>query len=115
MSHTITLKDGRRDRLLTRLLKRNLVRGYPFRLVVQGKTIYEGIITTGYSSCSFDAPVIDLTPNDLGPEQIRIQLGYPTQQFFKSKDPRGNRGIREALARARKLSRRDGPKGASHF
>lgn len=101
-SHTITLAAGLRTRLLDELA-RGLVSGHPFRVVVKGETIYQGVITSGFSSFSFDSPVIDLTPFDLQEEQIRIQLGYPTEMDFTGEDPRGDTRIREALEREGKL------------
>ena len=105
-SHTITLATGLLTRLLDRLVG-ELVCGHPFRVVVKDETIYQGVITSGCSSYTFDSPVIDLTPADLNQEQIRIQLGYPTEAYFKGKDPRGDTRIRESLESAGKLKYSD--------
>jgi hypothetical protein len=105
-SHTITLAAGLLTRLFDRLVG-ELGCGHPFRVVVKGETIYQGVITSGFSSYSFDSAVIDLTPTDLKKDQIRIQLGYPTEAYFKGKDPRGDTRIRESLESQGKLKHSD--------
>jgi hypothetical protein len=48
-----------------------------------------------------DAPEVE--PR-LGKNQLRIELGYPTANFFKGEDPRGDRRIKQALRDAGKLN-----------
>src|SRR5262249_45174687 len=53
------------------------------------------------SSRSFSTPVIVVDAQavepKLGADQLRIQLGYPSAEFYKGEDPRADRRIREAL------------------
>jgi hypothetical protein len=52
-------------------------------------------------------PVIDMHPlggDRLRENQLRIQLAYPTAQFFKGVDPRGEDRVRAALAAGGKLA-----------
>jgi len=106
-THTLTLAPNVQDELAKRL-KARLVSGVPFAVSVSGKAVYKGTFTTTVSSRSFSTPVVvvdaqALEPR-LGADQLRIQLGYPTAEFFKGEDPRADRHIREALKTGGKLT-----------
>lgn len=77
-------------------------------VTVRGKVVYKGTFTTIVSSLSFSTPVIvvdaQAVESKLGADQLRIQLGYPTAEFFKGEDPRADRRIREALRADGKLT-----------
>jgi hypothetical protein len=107
-THTLTLAPKARDELAKRLAKDRIVSGIPFAVTVGGKDVYKGKFTTVVSSMSFSTPIIVVDAQavepKLGADQLRIQLGYPTAEFFKGKDPRGDRRVREALKAADKLT-----------
>jgi hypothetical protein len=109
-THILTLVPNVRDELATRLRKDRAVSGIPFAVTVGGNVIYTGTFTTVMSSKSFSTPVIvvdaQLVKPKLGADQLRIQLGYPTVEFFKGEDPRADRRIREALKAEGKLTER---------
>jgi hypothetical protein len=113
-THTLTLAPGTRAKLARKLIEnmkltemKKLVSGIPFTVSVGGKPVYKGTLTTSVSSFSFDTPAIVVDPvinvPTLGEDQLRIQLGYPTQQFFEGDDPRADKRIEEALKAAGKL------------
>ena len=108
-THTLTLTPAMRPRLADSLRERgSLVSGVPFAVCVDGKPIYDGTFTTSVSSFSFATPVIVVNPlarnTAMLHDNVRIQLGYPTEQFFKGEDPRGDKRIEEALRDAGKLT-----------
>jgi hypothetical protein len=77
------------------------VRGISFVVCVGNKPIYSGAFWTGISSISFDGVIIELT--FLHGNSVLISLGYPTEDFYKGKDPRSDPRIFESLKRAGKL------------
>ena len=107
-THTLSLAPQVRAELARKVMKDRAVAGVPYVVAVGGKTIYKGKFVSVLSSMSFDAPmiVIDGAALDpkLGEERLRIQLGYPTPQFFKGKDPRGDDRIRNSLKAGAKLA-----------
>ena len=106
-THTLTLAPKVRGELFARLQGR-LVSGVSFSVTVNGKVVYKGTFTTTLSSKSFSTLVIVLDAQSLDPklrkDELRIQLGYPTAEFFKGMDPRADRRIREALEADDKLT-----------
>lgn len=107
-THTLTLAPGSRASLEDHLMAgRGLGSNVPFTMAIDGKPAYQGILTSVFSSQSFATPVILLMPHsprqDGNPEQLRIQLGYPTDQFFKGTDPRPDARLYRALRAGRKL------------
>jgi hypothetical protein len=109
-THTLTLAPKIRDELSAQLFKsRRLASGIPFSVAVNGKVIYSGIFTSMVVSRSFSTPVVlvdrVLPDSKLDKDQLRIQLGYPTAEFFKGKDPRGDKRIQDALKADGKLSK----------
>jgi hypothetical protein len=109
-THTLTLAPGARAKLAAELPNDSrLVRGIPFAIAVGGKAIYTGKFTSMQSSLSLSTPVILIEPKVLAPElaadQLRIQLGYPTAQFFRGQDPRGDARLRAALRATGKLTK----------
>lgn len=106
-THTITLPPGGRARLRGRVPNRQIVSGASFTVTVGDETLYSGRFTTVLSSRSFDEPTIVINGQSLDPklgeDQIRIQLGYPTEEFFTGDDPREGDQLRVALKAAGKL------------
>ena len=110
-THTITLVPGERAKFEEMLKKQGtrINAGVPFAVTVGGKTIYAGKITFIGSSFSIAAPVIvmgiNITDPTMNADQLRIQLGYPTRQFFRGEDPRGDGRLRAALRASSKLAK----------
>jgi hypothetical protein len=105
-SHTLNLVPAARAKLATSLLEgKRLVSGVPFSMCVGGKPIYDGMFTTSVSSKSQSAPTIVMAGGiAAGGNQLHIQLGYPTDKFFKGQDPRADKRIEQALRAAGKLA-----------
>lgn len=109
-THTITLTPGSRPGLPEALGgNARLVSGIPFAICVGGKAIFSGVFTTSMSSKNFSQPVIVVDPvaynTAMLHDDFRIQLGYPTRQFFRGDDPRGDQRLRAALRAAGKLAK----------
>ena len=106
-THTMTLAPKARGELFARLRGR-IASGVSFSVTVNGEVVYKGTFITKFSSESFSTPVVVLAARHLDPklrqDKLRIQLGYPTAEFFKGEDPRADRRIREALKAGDKLS-----------
>lgn len=111
-SHTLTLKPKVRRNLFD-ALKRKLVHGEPFIVRVGSKAVYQGNWKSSLSSIPCTTPVIVLDRRALDPkfgeDQVRIELGYPSKDFFKGEDPRGDQRVRNALEVSGKLTQ-DRPK-----
>jgi hypothetical protein len=107
-THTLTLAPTARVELFKRLPKDRIVSGIPFVVAVGGKDVYKGKFTTVASSLSFSTLVVVVDAQSvepkLGADQLRVQLGYPTAEFFKGEDPRGDRRIQDALKAGGKLT-----------
>jgi hypothetical protein len=105
-SHTLTLKPKVRKNLFEKL-KGKLVRGGPFVVTVGDKAVYQGNWKSVVSSIPCTTPVIVLDGRALDPklgeDQVRIELGYPSKDFFRGEDPRGDRRVRNALEASGKL------------
>ena len=105
-SHTLTLKPMVRKNLFEKL-KGKLGRGEPFIVSVGGKAVYQGNWKSFFSSIPCTTPVIVLDGRALDPklgeDQVRIELGYPSKDFFKGEDPRGDQRVRNALEASGKL------------
>jgi hypothetical protein len=114
-THTLTLAPKVREALATQLRNsKRLASGVPFAVTLDGKTIYKGNFTSVVSSKSFDTPLILVDGPSFDPkldqDQLQIQLGYPSAQFFKGDDPRSDTRIREALKAASKIGESDNTK-----
>ncbi len=81
---------------------RTPVSGTPFVVCVGRKPIYWGAFWTPLSSLSFGGVVI-MTPLGSTDRPLRIELGYPSPDFFAGEDPRASPEIRRALEQAGKL------------
>jgi len=76
--------------------------GKAFVVCVNRQPIYWGAFWTPLSAASFDGVVI-MKPLSLEKPVIRLELGYPSESYFKGSDPRSNPKIIDALSRAGKL------------
>ena len=73
--------------------------GRAFVVAVDRSPIYWGVFWSGFSSVSFEGVVI-VQPFSETNEELKIQLGYPNENFFRGKDPRGNPEILEIIERS---------------
>lgn len=108
-THTLTLTPTVREKLARSIGKDSqAISGIPFAVNVGGKVVYKGRFTSVVSSRSISTVIIvvDAQSGDskLGTDQLRIQPGYPTAEFFKGEDPRSDQRIHEALKAGNKLT-----------
>ena len=106
-THTLNFAPGVRAKLKDRLYQgTKLVSGIPFSVSVGGKSVYDGKVTSTFSSFSFATPVIvvDQVTEGITADQLRIELGYPAKNLFKGEDPRADQRIDAALRAANKLA-----------
>jgi hypothetical protein len=108
-THTLRLAPKVREHLAIQLRQQGpIVTGIPFSLAVGGDVIYTGVFTSMVSSWSFSTPVIVVDAQTiqakLKTNELQIQLGYPTSDFFRGNDPRNHLRIQQALKAAGKLA-----------
>ena len=103
-THTLDLKPGSVAKL-RKVLTDSEQLAVPFAVAVGGRTVYRGEITTPLSSRSCSGVVVPAVPLEgtKDGERIQLQLGYPTENFFKDKDPRGDADVKAALRASVKL------------
>jgi hypothetical protein len=76
--------------------------GWPFVICVGSERVYSGAFWTSYSSAVFGGIVIDVCPAE-NRRPIRIQLGYPSAEWFTGEDLRSDPRIFRSLEEAGKL------------
>jgi len=76
--------------------------GLPFVICVGSERVYSGAFWTSYSSAVFGGIVIDVYPAEKY-RPIRIQLGYPSEEWFTGEDLRSDPRIFRSLEEAGKL------------
>jgi hypothetical protein len=103
-THTMVLKEGTVKRLCSELPSTA-----PFFVQANGATCYEGQFVSQIISASFSCPVIKMPglwrEREQLPDTLSITLGYPTQEWFRGTDPRGDPRILEALEALGKVER----------
>jgi hypothetical protein len=77
--------------------------GRPFFVTIDRTPIYVGAFMAAYFSRTYDGVVILWPPMDGGQDEIKIQLGYPGEDFFNGQDPRSDERILDALQQVGKL------------
>lgn len=78
------------------------VSGIVFIACVDRNPVYWGAFWTPISSVPFHSVgIVKPFPSD--GHTLKIQLGYPLQEFFEGTDPRSDPGILQSLERASKL------------
>jgi hypothetical protein len=77
--------------------------GRPFLVTIDRTPIYAGAFMSAYFSRSYGGVVILWPPMDGARDTIRIQLGYPGEDFFEGEDPRSDPRVLGALRQAGKL------------
>ena len=101
-THAIELQQDAYQRIQDLYLLPVDVDGMPFVVSVGGEPIYRGAFWTPASSLIFDGVTI-MEPFASDTTTIRLELGYPTEEFASVIDPRSDARIMEALDAARKL------------
>ncbi len=101
-THEIELTTDAYERIQELFTPPVPVTGVPFVVMVDGIKIYAGAFWTPLSSLSFDGVTI-MHPMDPEGQSIRVNLGYPGDDFFAGRDPRSDERIRRALESAGKL------------
>jgi hypothetical protein len=101
-THEITLTPSAYDRFVR---VKDRVSG--FVICVGNERIYAGSFWSRLSSRTCDGVVIlePYEPPESYSHSIRLQLGYPTGEWFEGKDPRSDPRILSALEEAGKLKR----------
>jgi hypothetical protein len=99
-THEITLSNEAFDRLSNLEVP---VTGRSFAVCVDKKPIYYGAFWTPISSISFEGVTIWKTLNSQDSKVIKLDLGYPSPNFYGGDDPRNNPEIIKSLTRAGKL------------
>ena len=79
------------------------VYGESFVVCVNRSPIYWGAFWTPVSSVSFSGVAIEIPFNSQLANTISINLGYPSQSFYRGEDPRNNATIMESLQQSGKL------------
>ena len=98
-THEIKLTAAAFERILQLQVP---VWGLPFVACVDRKPVYWGAFWTPISSLAFEGVTI-MIPLGADNRTIRIELGYPSSQFFQGNDPRINSEVRKALEQRSKL------------
>ena len=99
-THTMTVSEEAIARVRDLFALPAPVGGIPFVVTAVGERIYAGAFWTPLSSLSYDGVTIldPLTLSSVQPGDLRITLGYPTQEAFTGEDPRSDPRILEAVA-----------------
>jgi hypothetical protein len=77
--------------------------GKSFIVCVDKQPIYWGAFWVFWSSQSFDGVTIWMPLGMEGPDVIKLELGYPSSEFYAGEDPRSNPAVMESLEQAGKL------------
>jgi len=102
-THSMTLSSGR-VLVVQNSSRHGLVGGIPFTVIANGVPCYSGAFTSSYSSTSLSCPIIDAHTPEVERGVVRLELGYPSPEFFKGEDPRGDERVRDCLRVLGKLS-----------
>jgi hypothetical protein len=77
--------------------------GMSFVVCLDKSPVYWGAFWTPYSSQSFDDVTILVPAFSERENTIKLELGYPSPEFYSGEDPRSNTAIMESLEKADKL------------
>jgi len=77
--------------------------GHLFFVAIDRTPIYAGAFMAAHFSRTYDGVVILWPPMEAEEDTLRIQLGYPGEDFFIGVDPRSDARILNALQQAGKL------------
>ena len=98
-THEIELTTSAADRI-----RQINLSGKAFVVCVDHQPVYSGAFMSPYVSRSFDGVVIMWPLEDNNGKTIRIELGYPGEQFFTGEDPRSDSKILGCLDQNNKLN-----------
>jgi hypothetical protein len=101
-THEMVLTPSAYWRLAQLQTSISLGTGLPFVICVGSERVYGGAFWTSYSSAVFGGIVIDVYPTEKK-RPIRIQLGYPSAEWFTGEDLRSDPRIFRSLEEAGKL------------
>lgn len=101
-THEMELTPSAYGRLAQLQVSTSLLAGLPFVICVGSERVYGGAFWTSYSSAIFGGIVIDVYPAEKN-RPIRIQLGYPSAEWFTGEDLRSDPRIFRSLEEAGKL------------
>ena len=104
-THEMALSDGAYQRMSDLEVP---VRGRSFLVCVDREPLYWGALWTAFSSVSFDGVVILQPLRPEGPKVIGLELGYPSESFYRGADPRSDAAALKSLERAGKLRKSGG-------
>ena len=98
-THTIALRPGLREQLLSELSGQ-----WSFTAVTDGVVWYDGNFKSSMSSISANSIVINLYKSEvLANEEVQVTLGYPSSDWFNGVDKRSDLHARSTLERLGKL------------
>lgn len=100
LTHELTLTSNAFNLILDLEVS---VYGKPFIVCVDKKPIYCGAFWTPISSISFDGVTICKPLDSQKSDTIKLELGYPSSNFYGGEDPRENEDILKSLQKAGKL------------
>jgi hypothetical protein len=75
--------------------------GLPFIIRVDDESIYVGAFVTPISSFALPCAVVMQPFGDIA--TLRVELGYPSPDWYSGQDPRGDQRILDALRNSKKL------------
>jgi hypothetical protein len=101
-THEMELTPSAYSRLAELQVSTSLLAGLPFVICVGSERVYGGAFWTSYSSAVFGGIVIDVYPAEKY-RPVRIQLGYPSAEWFTVEDLRSDPRIFQSLEEAGKL------------
>ncbi|UCF61868.1 MAG: hypothetical protein JSV37_04065 [Anaerolineaceae bacterium] len=101
-THEMELAPSAYGRLTELQFSTSLLAGWPFVVCVGSERVYGGAFWTSYSSAPFGGIVIDVYPAEKY-RPVRIQLGYPSAEWFKGEDLRSDPRIFQSLQEEGKL------------
>ena|GEM_PF-1126200 len=101
-THEMELTPSAYGRIAQLQISISLGAGLPFMICVGSERVYSGAFWTSYSSAIFGGIVIDVYPAEKH-RTIRIQLGYPSAEWFTGEDLRSDPRIFRSLEEAGKL------------
>ncbi len=101
-THEMELTPSAYWRLAELQVSTSLLAGLPFVICVGSERVYGGAFWTSYSSAVFGGIVIDVYPAEKY-QPVRIQLGYPSEEWFTGEDLRSDPRIFQSLEEAAKL------------
>ena len=99
-THEIELTAGAYERVMNLKVPTS---GKSFVVCLDKSPVYWGAFWTPLSSQSFDRVTIWVPSFSEQENTVKLELGYPSPDFYRGEDPRSNPEIMESLEKAGKL------------